>query len=446
MRVLLVNQVFPPDVAATAQYAGDLAREMAAGGHEVTVVAARRAYDQPNVRFPAREDWHSVRIVRVRSTGFGKDAAWRRVVDFLTFLASAAARLATLGRFDAVVVMTTPPLLPVLGALYTMLRGGQLTVWVMDLNPDEAVAAGWLREGSVIERVLSGLSRWSLRRADQVIVLDRFMRERVLGKGVSAEKVSVVPPWSHDPHVRYDPEGREEFRRRHGLEGKFVVMYSGNHSPCHPLDTLLEAAEKLGDGGTGGRGDCPKEEGPLPDGRGSVREPEIVFCFVGGGSEFGKVKAFAEQRGLRNIICLPYQPLEELSASLSAADLHVVVMGDAFVGIVHPCKIYNILRLGIPFLYIGPAESHVTELAEGIFARHGEVDKVVGAIAGAAAGQDGRRDKTGVLSHQGFDVHAELFSGIVLGQRNVVAGLQIHPVLGRGAEEQSQPQSGVGSD
>jgi hypothetical protein len=140
-------------------------------------------------------------------------------------------------------------------------------------------------------------------------------------------------------------------------------MYSGNHSPCHPLDTLLGAVARLS-----GHGD-------------------IVFCFVGGGSEFGKVRRFAAEQKLKNVVCLPYQTLEQVSASLSAAELHVVVMGEAFVGIVHPCKIYNILRLGIPLLYIGPSESHVTDMLPtgttgswARLARHGQVDTVVGHI------------------------------------------------------------------
>jgi colanic acid biosynthesis glycosyl transferase WcaI len=84
------------------------------------------------------------------------------------------------------------------------------------------------------------------------------------------------------------------------------------------------------------------------------------------------------------VICLPYQPIEQLSASLSAADFHVVVMGDAFVGIVHPCKIYNILRIGVPVLYIGPQPSHVTEILDEMKGRfpcaqtcHGEASRVV---------------------------------------------------------------------
>jgi hypothetical protein len=92
---------------------------------------------------------------------------------------------------------------------------------------------------------------------------------------------------------------------------------------------------------------------------------------------------------LSTILCLPYQPLDQLAGSLSAADLHVVVMGDAFVGLVHPCKIYNILSVAAPVLYIGPRPSHLSELLNAInhdypcaSAGHGEVDRVLQQIKG----------------------------------------------------------------
>jgi hypothetical protein len=119
---------------------------------------------------------------------------------------------------------------------------------------------------------------------------------------------------------------------------------------------------------------------------------DIIFCFVGGGSELLKVRAFVKEHGLENILTLPYQPIDKLAASLSAADLHVVVMGDPFVGIIHPCKIYNILLTGIPFLYIGPEESHITEIAAKIedqevaySARHLEVGAAARNITECAA-------------------------------------------------------------
>ncbi|HVV72228.1 MAG TPA: glycosyltransferase, partial [Verrucomicrobiae bacterium] len=158
---------------------------------------------------------------------------------------------------------------------------------------------------------------------------------RIVRKGVDPGRVVTVPPWSHDDDIRFDPHARELFRSQHGLEGKFVVMYAGNHSPCHPLDTLLEASRRL------------------------ATDPSVIFCFVGGGSEWRRIG----QASLPpNVRMLPYQPREALSGVLSAADLHVVVMGAPFVGLVHPCKIYNLLRIGAPLLYIGPGSGPIAAL------------------------------------------------------------------------------------
>ena len=343
-------------MVSTAQHLTDLATSLVSRGHEVTVVASNRGYDDPAIRFKRRERWNGIDIIRIPAASFGKSSKWRRVLNFGSFLLLCSLRLLVLRRYDVVVALTSPPLISFLAALFVKLKGGSFCFWVMDLNPDEAIAAGWLEQNSVTSRVLQQMLNYSLKVATRTIVLDRFMKERVVAKGVDATRVAIVSPWSHDDHVVYSASGREVFRQQHGFVDKFVVMYSGNHSPCHPLDTLLAAARVL---------------------------PEIDFCFVGGGSEQAKVREAA----LRNVKCLPYQPLNELSNSLSAADLHVVVMGDEFVGIVHPCKIYNILSIGAAVLYIGPPASHVTDIASqhGLFylARHGDVDAVVKAVAEA---------------------------------------------------------------
>jgi glycosyltransferase involved in cell wall biosynthesis len=359
VKILLLNQTFYPDVVSTGQHLSELASILVKRGHSVTVVTGRQAYDNRQVTFAARENWGGVEIFRVYSTGYRKKTKWRRVLDFGTFIFSCCARLAMLPRHDVVVALTTPPLISFIGAWRARLWRSRFCYWVMDFNPDEAIAAGWMRAESAPARILERMSRFSLREADCNVALDRFMRDRIAAKGIASEKIAVIPPWSHDDNVCFDSVGRGRFRKAHGLEGKFVVMYSGNHSPVHPLDTLLEAAEKLRD------------------------NPEIVFCFVGGGSGFERVKQWARD-GKGNALCFPYQPLEQLGASLSAADAHVVVMGDRFVGLVHPCKIYNILRIGSPVLYIGPEPSHVSEILMQVngalpFGRasHGDVSQVI---------------------------------------------------------------------
>ena len=360
MKILLLNQTFYPDVVATGQYLSELAVTLAERGHQVTVITGRRAYDNPEKIFPKTETWRGIHIIRVGSAGLGKSAKWKRALDFASFMWLCFLRLLFLPRQDVVVALTSPPLISFLGALLSRLRGGRFYYWVMDFNPDEAIAAGWLRADSLAAKILDSISRFSLRQAAGIIALDRFMRDRIVAKGIAAEKIAVLPPWSQDSDVRFDAAGRAAFRKLHGLADKFVIMYSGNHSPCHPLDTILKAAQQL----AGNR--------------------EIAFLFVGGGSRFAQVRQFAIEHSLSNIVCLPYQPMDQLAGTLSAADLHLVVMGDPFVGIVHPCKVYNILRVGSPLLYIGPQPSHITEILQALngempcaWAQHGEVDRVI---------------------------------------------------------------------
>src|SRR6185503_10863307 len=102
-----------------------------------------------------------------------------------------------------------------------------------------------------------------------------------------------------------------------------------NHSPANPLRTLLEATLGFKD------------------------RDDVRFFFVGGGLGKKEVETFAREHDVRNIISLPYQPLADLRYSLSAADVHVVSLGENMVGIVHPCKIYGAMTVGRPILYFG---------------------------------------------------------------------------------------------
>jgi glycosyltransferase involved in cell wall biosynthesis len=88
--------------------------------------------------------------------------------------------------------------------------------------------------------------------------------------------------------------------------------------------------------------------------------------------------------GAKNIVSLPYQPLSEIKYSLSAADCHVVSIGNDVVGIVHPCKVYGAMAVSRPILGLGPRPSHVSDLIEqngiGWHVAHGDVEACVSAI------------------------------------------------------------------
>src|SRR6185295_12540017 len=194
MRVLLLNQCFYPDVVSTAQHLTDLALGLVEQGHQVTVITSDRGYDNPENRFPRREVWRGINIIRIPSISVGKKSKWRRALNFGSFLVNCTLRLLLMSRFDVVVSLTSPPLISFLGSVFVNLKGGKLMFWVMDLNPDEAIAAGWLKGNSLTAKILRGFLHHSLKHAEKIIVLDRFMRSRIMRKGIAEQKLVTIAP------------------------------------------------------------------------------------------------------------------------------------------------------------------------------------------------------------------------------------------------------------
>ena len=362
--LLVISQVYAPDPAAVGQHMADLAEEMARRGWRVVVYTSARGYDDPSVIYPRRELCRGVDIRRLPLSSFGKRSIAIRLLAQTCFMLQAVVRGLFTRGLAAVLVSTSPPFAGPGGSMISCLRRVPLTWWVMDLNPDQMIAAGKITPDSLSARVFNWMNRLTLRRASAVIALDRFMKDRLVAKLPVAEKIHVVPPWSPDDDMTADPVRVSEFRERHGLSGRFVIMYSGNHAIQHPLATLLAAAKAL------------------------ETDTRIKFVFIGGGAGKREVDARIEA-GASNILSLPYQPLAMLPHSLAAADLHVVSMGDDMVGIIHPCKIYGALAAGRPILFFGPSRSHVGEILSGAdvgwSVGHGDIQGAVDAIRAAAA-------------------------------------------------------------
>jgi putative colanic acid biosynthesis glycosyltransferase WcaI len=275
---------------------------------------------------------------------------------------------------------TSPPMIGFIAALVAKIRRVPIAYWAMDLNPDQLVAMGKLKHSQPTTRLLEAVNRMILRNSKRVIVLDRFMADRLSPRANLKDTMVIIPPWPHETFVEPVPHGTNPFRQRHGLNDKFVVMYSGNHSPSNPLETVLEAAEHLQD------------------------DSAIRFLFVGGGIGKKTVEAFVAQRKLVNVLCLPYQPLEELGNSLSAADVHVVSLGENMVGIIHPCKVYGAMTVARPVLFLGPRPSHVSDLLEqhefGLRVAHGDINGAVGAIQSLRNMAPEKRDQMGRAGQQ----------------------------------------------
>lgn len=384
---LVLSQVYVPDPASVGQHMADAAAEMVRRGYRVLVFASARGFDDPSRKYRARERIDGVEIIRFPLSSFGKQSIAMRLVGGMIFVLQCIIAGVFVHRLRGILVSTSPPMCPIGAMLIALLRRVPITYWAMDLNPDQMIAMGLTKPNSAPARMFDWMNRRILRRARAVVALDRFMGDRLEAKTPVGERLVILPPWPHEEVAQPLKHEDNPFRTQHGLQGKYVVMYSGNHSIVHPITTVLEAAKRLRE------------------------DDRFVFMFVGGGLAKREVEQAIAAGEAPNVRSLPYQPLETLRYSLSAADVHVVSVGNNMVGIVHPCKIYGAMAVGRPILLIGPDPCHASDILRehpvGRHIEHGDVDGAVRALRELA---DTDRDALEAMGRRAAELVATRFS------------------------------------
>jgi glycosyltransferase involved in cell wall biosynthesis len=331
LRTLFINRSYYPDVEATGQLltelCGDLARQ-----HDVTVIAGRPNFVAANKPLPFHETHQGVSVVRVRNLRFSKVGMAGRAAGLASYLLLAFWAALRQRRPDVIVVETDPPALGALGALLKWWHRCPMVFYLQDLFPEVGIALGKFRPG-LLTSFLRWLTNVGLRHADRVVVLGEDMKRIVLQRGVTPERVAVIPNWA-DTRALRPTAGPNPLRAEWAEGGKFVVMYSGNLGLSQGLDGVLEVAAQL-------------------------RDDPVTFLFVGEGAARPGLTARAAELGLQNVRFLPYQPKERLGQSLTAADLHLIPMRRGLAGCMVPSKLYGILAAGRAYVAAVDKDSEV---------------------------------------------------------------------------------------
>jgi len=327
MHILLFNEYYPPDTSATAKIAAQVA-ETLAQKHQVTVVAGRPSYD-PDEYYPysllRRDTRSNVTVERVGSTAYPRHRMKRRVSNYLSYLALAVPRSIAL-RPDLVLAMTDPPIAGIAGAFVARVTHRPFVYNIRDMYPDMAVGGDIVRPSRWVER-WETMHRAAMRRAARVIVLGDDMRDRILAKGVSPERVAIVRDGTSIPTSvlnTTDPAVKKSIEElRCGFP--FVVIHAGNLGFYGAWATLLKAAEILRNEGVG-------------------------FVFVGDGANRAALEESAKD--MPNVRFLPFRPVEQVSHVMAAGDLHIVTVKRGLEGVVVPSKLFSILAAGRPVLAV----------------------------------------------------------------------------------------------
>jgi colanic acid biosynthesis glycosyl transferase WcaI len=362
LKILLISQVFYPDTVSVSQHLTDLSISLAEKGHDISVFTSKYPYESKNNKFSTYESYRKIKIFRVNQSGFGKGKTVYRLIDFFTFYISIFFKLLTIksGQFDIIVGTSVPPMLAVVGVFISKIKNIKFYYWVMDLQPELSISSGLIKKKSILAKVLTFFGNYSIRNSKKIFSLDSYMSKHLIKRGAIKNQVYTSPPWPVLNKIFLGSHDDNPFRIKYKFENKTVIMYSGNHAFVHPLDTILDAARILRD------------------------NTNFLFVFIGDGVRKSDVKNYKDKYNLKNIIQLPFQPRENIHFSLGSSDLQVVIMGKNQIGFTHPNKIYGGMFIGKPIIYIGPDESHVTDILQkvdgNILVNHTESKKLANNI------------------------------------------------------------------
>ena len=331
-RIIFVNRFFYPDISATAQILSELVFDLAEKGSVITVLTSRSAYADTGTVYPKLENINGVEIVRVSRNRFSRTNYFGRLIDLVSFYFLVSVKLSKItSAADVLICKTDPPLLIVIGGLIKRFKKCKLISWNQDLFPEVAAKYFDRFPLKLVYPALKHIRDISLKSCDQCVVISNAMKLKL--KSLEIDRIHVITNWGKP--ISADSAKVLALKKNWGIEGKFILEYSGNFGFVHEYDTIKKTIELL------------------------KNNSKIVFLFIGSGIHYESLQKYVLAENINNVIFKPYQPAADLPESLSLADSHLVTFLPQMEGLVFPSKFYSICAATRPLLFIGNCEAEL---------------------------------------------------------------------------------------
>jgi len=368
-KLTIINQQYPPEVAATGQIFRAMAEHMRRAGFDVTVVTGTPYYPGQTRKAKRCEVMNGVLVRRLWNTTFSKKSFVGKLLNLLSFEASLFFHcIFCIGKEQTVLVATAPPMAVLCAAVGRFFRRYRTVMTVQDLYPDVLAASGMSDPAKLTYRLLKSLMRRAMRACDRVVTISTDMRA-YLETEYGLPRVELIPNLFPETIRSVD---NAQIKAELGFSGKLVVQYSGNFGVAHEYQTLLEAVRALSGGDSG-----------------------VIFQVAGAGRNYDALRAACGAEGLSGVIFEGYAPADKLEWRLCTADISVVVLSREFRDVLLPSKYYGILASGRGVLLISGCESDISrDIAEhgvGIAVDHGEGERIAGMLRELANKPEGLR-------------------------------------------------------
>ena len=366
MHILFLADNFPPEVNAPASRTYEHCRVWIDAGHRVTVVTGApnfpvgRVFDGYKNKLWQRETMSGIAVIRVWTYIAANEGFIQRVLDYLSFMMSAAIACLFVRRVD-VVIGTSPQFFTVCAAhLVALLKRRPFVFELRDLWPESIKAVGAMRD-SVFIRLMEVLESHLYGQARLIVSVTHSFRSRLIDRGVDPNKIAVVT--NGVDLEKFSPQPKDEHLEAElALAGKFVAGYVGTHGMAHALETVLAAAKDISR---------------------SSDSDRFRIIMLGDGAKKRELKAEAARQQLTNVVFIDSVPKDQVPRYWSLLDVSIIHLRKTHLfETVIPSKLFECMGMGIPVLHgvAGESAKIVTQEGVGIVFEPENVDAMIAGL------------------------------------------------------------------
>lgn len=325
MKILFITQYYPPEIGAASNRIGYFAQFMAKAGHEVSVLTSSPNYPEGKI-YPGYKNRYSkqiengVTVHRTRIFLTPKSGTISRLIHYLSFIASSLVAKFKIARPD-VIIATSPPLfVGLIGVIFKKLWRTKLVTDIRDIWPESVESVGAVKNSRLIKQAKK-MAQWIYKSSDNITATSPGIQKQI------PFPVTIIPNGAELDLFKPDTNG-SQIRRKWNVEGKFVVLYTGNLGLAQAPEIFIKTAKIL-------KGD----------------HLDIAFLIVGSGVYFEKLQKEAHENGLTNLIFTGVQPRVRMPEFVAAADVCIIPYkaADTFRN-TFPSKMFDYMAGGKPIL------------------------------------------------------------------------------------------------
>lgn len=363
MKILLIVAYFIPEIGSAAHVYFDLAKAFVRRGHQVDVITSYpRKFNlnkaDADKEFPLEEVVDEVKIHRCKYDAKRDSIILRGLEHFLlpAYYFNTYRRLGK--KFDGCLIYIPPLPLYYLAMKIKRYDGTPSVLNYQDFHPQELTDVGVLKNKPMI-KIMEYIERSSYRNADYITVLSKGGIDYIAERGGDRSKIEHIFNGANPSDLAKCSTG-PNFKKKEGIEDKFLISYAGILSPFQGIDNILNAAKKL------------------------RSHKDLIFYIIGDGIIKKQLEQRIKSEDISNVKLLPLQPRDEYYNIICSSDVSLVSLDDRMKAPCVPGKLINLLGIGKSILASIPLESETASLIKevdcGIAVKPGDVEGLCNAV------------------------------------------------------------------